>query len=152
MLLWRKRRHTQKGGSSLSAGSDNTRGSNSWFRLLSLYGAVARMSNSISLGMAKTHSDCERHTRAMSGYRGTVPVHDDSRIAKISRSCRTACYPGDAGLSVVHFFGLSLPPIVHDDITTQQGPEPSYVENDVNGFVYEKSGGESALAKTLGEV
>jgi glycosyltransferase involved in cell wall biosynthesis len=35
-------------------------------------------------------------------------VYDEASIAEISRECRIGCYPGAAGLSVVHMFGLSL--------------------------------------------
>jgi len=35
---------------------------------------------------------------------------DDEAIAAISLRCRVGCYPGSAGLSVVHLFALSLPP------------------------------------------
>lgn len=72
-------------------------------------------------------------------------VHDDADIAKISRKCRIACYPGDAGLSVVHYFGLSLPLVIHDKITEHCGPEPSYVEDGINGFLFEKEAGSDSL-------
>lgn len=76
------------------------------------------------------------------------PIHDDARIAEISRSCRIACYPGDAGLSVVHFFGLSLPPVIHDAVF-EHGPEASYVVEGLNGILYSRPGGAVALARTL---
>ncbi len=76
-------------------------------------------------------------------------VFDDGEIASISRACRIGCYPGDAGLSVVHMFGLSLPPLVHDQLALHMGPEPEYVEDNNTGFLYQRSGGTEALAKAL---
>jgi glycosyltransferase involved in cell wall biosynthesis len=77
------------------------------------------------------------------------PVFDESRIAEISRQCRIGCYPGAAGLSVVHMFGLSLPPLVHDEMQRHMGPEPGYVEDGSTGFFYPREGGVEALADTL---
>lgn len=63
-------------------------------------------------------------------------VYDDARILEISRDCRVGCYPGNAGLSVVHYFALRLPPVVHGDLPAHMGPEPSYVQDGVNGLCY----------------
>jgi glycosyltransferase involved in cell wall biosynthesis len=76
-------------------------------------------------------------------------IHEDGSIAEISRDCRVGCYPGDAGLSVVHFFGLSLPPIAHDAMHEHMGPEPSYIVDGENGFLFHKAGGAEALAQRL---
>jgi len=76
-------------------------------------------------------------------------IHNDREIAEISRDCRIGCYPGDAGLSVVHFFGLSLPPVVHSTMHEHMGPEPSYVNDNENGFLFSKAGGAEALAQRL---
>ncbi|TXC88739.1 glycosyltransferase [Paraburkholderia azotifigens] len=80
------------------------------------------------------------------------PVFDESRIAAISRQCRIGCYPGAAGLSVVHMFGLSLPPLVPDEMRRHMGPEPGYVEDGSTGFFYPREGGVDALADTLRRV
>ena len=80
------------------------------------------------------------------------PVFDESRIAAISRLCRIGCYPGAAGLSVVHMFALSLPPLVHDKLQRHMGPEPGYVEEGNTGFFYPHEGGVDALADTLRRV
>ena len=79
-------------------------------------------------------------------------VFDDEEIASISRACRIGCYPGAAGLSVVHMFGLSLPPLVHDRLPLHMGPEPEYVEDSINGFLYSQQGGVDALAAALKDV
>ena len=76
-------------------------------------------------------------------------VFDDDAIATISRRCRVGCYPGSAGLSVVHMFALSLPPVVHDRLPLHMGPEPGYVEDGRTGFLFGRDGGSGALAATL---
>jgi glycosyltransferase involved in cell wall biosynthesis len=73
------------------------------------------------------------------------PLYDDQQISVISRECRIGCYPGDAGLSVVHHFALSLPTVVHSEIRSHMGPEPAYVIDGVNGFVFSRHG-DSATA------
>lgn len=65
-------------------------------------------------------------------------VYDDARILEISRDCRVGCYPGNAGLSVVHYFALRLPPLVHGDMPAHMGPEPSYVQDGVNGVLFSR--------------
>jgi len=79
-------------------------------------------------------------------------VYDDNKILEISRLCRVGCYPGNAGLSVVHFFSLRLPPIVHDRMCSHMGPEPSYVEDGVNGFLFRHDGFSGELEKALRRV
>jgi glycosyltransferase involved in cell wall biosynthesis len=76
-------------------------------------------------------------------------MYDDSEIAAISRHCRVGCYPGAAGLSIVHLFALSLPPVVHDRLALHMGPEPGYVEHGRTGFVFSRDGGADGLAATL---
>lgn len=66
-------------------------------------------------------------------------IYDQSKIVEISKLCRLGCYPGDAGLSVVHYFSLRLPALVHDDMYSHMGPEPSYIESGLNGFTFSKS-------------
>ncbi len=76
-------------------------------------------------------------------------VFDDSKIASISLQCRIGCYPGAAGLSVVHMFGLSLPPLIHNRLPMHMGPEPGYVENGRTGFYFARDGGVEALVTSL---
>ncbi|MDE1142030.1 glycosyltransferase [Paraburkholderia tropica] len=76
-------------------------------------------------------------------------LYDDDTIAAISRRCRVGCYPGSAGLSVVHMFALSLPPVVHNRLRQHMGPEPGYVEDGHTGFLFRRDGGVAALAATL---
>ena len=48
--------------------------------------------------------------------------YNEKKISEISRKCRVGCYPGNAGLSVVHMFSLSLPPITHNNMMVQGPP------------------------------
>jgi glycosyltransferase involved in cell wall biosynthesis len=63
-------------------------------------------------------------------------VYDQKKIAEISKKCIIGCYPGNAGLSVVHYMSLSLSCLVHDNLIKHQGPEPSYVEDKYNGRLF----------------
>lgn len=79
-------------------------------------------------------------------------VYEEEIIAKLSEPAIIGCYPGDAGLSVVQYMGLSLVPVVHDKIVDHQGPEPSYVLDGVNGRVFNKSLGAESLARVICEI
>jgi glycosyltransferase involved in cell wall biosynthesis len=63
-------------------------------------------------------------------------VYDQNKIAEISKKCIIGCYPGNAGLSIVHYMSLSLPCLVHDNIAEHQGPEPSYLKDKYNGRLF----------------
>ncbi|MBR9911302.1 MAG: glycosyltransferase family 4 protein [Gammaproteobacteria bacterium] len=65
-------------------------------------------------------------------------VYNAETISKISQKCFAGCYPGDAGLSVLHYMSLSLPPIVHSSMDKHLGPEPSYVVEGENGVYFER--------------
>lgn len=73
----------------------------------------------------------------------------DERVSEISRRCLVGCYPGAAGLSVVHMMSLSLPVILHNDFTKHEGPEASYVRNGINGILYDHAHAEASLSQTL---
>lgn len=64
-------------------------------------------------------------------------LYSDSKIAEISKRCSIACYPGNTGLSVVHFLSLSLPVIIHNKIKNHQGPEASYIQESYNGLLFD---------------
>lgn len=76
------------------------------------------------------------------------PIYDNSQISEISKKCILGCYPGDAGLSVLHYMSLSLPVIVHSDMKKHMGPEASYVEEDIEG-VYFKRNNQNSLEESL---
>jgi len=61
-------------------------------------------------------------------------VYDLTKIRRVSQECFVSCYPGVAGLSVIHMFSLSLPVVTHDDLRSH-GPEPSMIR-DSNGAVF----------------
>lgn len=76
-------------------------------------------------------------------------IYDEKIIAQISENSFVGCYPGDAGLSVVQYMGFSLVPVVHDDISSHQGPEPSYIRDGVNGRAFCKLNAVSSLASVI---
>ncbi len=76
----------------------------------------------------------------------------DIELSEISRECLFGCYPGSAGLSVVHMMSLSLPVIIHNDLSSHEGPEPSYVRDRVNGLLYERYSPEQSLYQLLQRV
>jgi hypothetical protein len=76
-------------------------------------------------------------------------IFDQQKITDISKKCYIGCYPGQAGLSVVHHMSLSLPSLVHSDLTTHMGPEPSYILNNINGFMFGNYCSDS-IAEALG--
>ncbi len=65
-------------------------------------------------------------------------IYDDKIISELSKDCKIGVYPGDAGLSIVHYMSLSLVPIVHSQLSKHMGPEPSYIENKINGVLFER--------------
>ncbi|MGA9544079.1 MAG: glycosyltransferase [Candidatus Sulfotelmatobacter sp.] len=75
-------------------------------------------------------------------------VYDAEQIRKISLDCFAGCYPGNAGLSVVHMMSLSLPVITHDDLRAH-GPEPSFIRDGVSGWLYDHADPEPALYQAV---
>jgi len=75
-------------------------------------------------------------------------VYDPGQIREISRDCFAGCYPGKAGLSVVHMMSLSLPVITHDDLHAH-GPEPSFIRDGVSGWLYDWTDAEPSLYRAL---
>ena len=65
-------------------------------------------------------------------------IYDTENIKQISHNCNVGVYPGDAGLSVVHYMALGLPVVIHNDIYKHMGPEPSYVKDGFNGVLFER--------------
>ena len=75
-------------------------------------------------------------------------IYDNKQISEISKRCIIGCYPGDAGLSVLHYMSLSLPVIVHSDLRNHMGPEVSYIEENIEG-VYFKRNDQNSLEDAL---
>lgn len=65
-------------------------------------------------------------------------IYDPQKISEISKHCFAGCYPGDAGLSVLHYMSLSLPAIIHSSLDLHMGPEPSYIKDNVNGYLFKR--------------
>jgi glycosyltransferase involved in cell wall biosynthesis len=63
-------------------------------------------------------------------------TYESERIREISRLCCMGCYPGNAGLSVIHLMSLSLPVITHNNLRTH-GPEASFVRSGENGILFD---------------
>ena len=76
-------------------------------------------------------------------------IYNQQQISEISHLCRMGCYPGDAGLSVVHMMALSLPVITHNDLFAHMGPEPEYIVHGKNGFFYGHKRETERLADTI---
>jgi glycosyltransferase involved in cell wall biosynthesis len=66
-------------------------------------------------------------------------IYEDEKISKLSERAIMGVYPGDAGLSIVHYMSLSIVPIIHNDLTKHMGPEPSYIEDGVNGLLFSRN-------------
>ena len=81
-------------------------------------------------------------------YYGPLSPH---LIPAISKECHIGVYPGDAGLSALHYMMLGLCPIVHSCTNKHCGPEPSYVTNRITGLTFSRLSLES-LKSTILEV
>ena len=124
-------------------------------RLIDAVGALRAEGRRITLHVVGGGEHGERLRREYGARDDVVwygAVFDDAQIAAISRRCRVGCYPGAAGLSIVHMFALSLPPVVHDRLPLHMGPEPGYVEHGRSGFVFASDGGTDGLAAVLRQV
>jgi glycosyltransferase involved in cell wall biosynthesis len=75
-------------------------------------------------------------------------VYDFRKIREVSLDCFLGCYPGNAGLSVVHLMSLSLPVVTHDDLHAH-GPEPSFIRDGVSGWLYDHADPEPSLYRAL---
>jgi len=65
------------------------------------------------------------------------PLYADD-IPKIAATCHVGLYPGDAGLSVLHYMALGLCPVVHRDIRFHSGPEPGYLQEGYSARFFER--------------
>jgi glycosyltransferase involved in cell wall biosynthesis len=75
-------------------------------------------------------------------------VYDAKKIREISLDCFLGCYPGNAGLSVVHMMSLSLPVVTHNDLHAH-GPEPSFIRDGVSGILYDHTDAEQSLYQAM---
>lgn len=76
-------------------------------------------------------------------------IYDDKKIKEISLNCTIGCYPGNVGLSIVHFFSLSLPVIIHSNLKHHNGPESSYLVDGINGKFFDYNLGKESLKNAI---
>jgi len=79
----------------------------------------------------------------------TGAIYDAAVISELSKKCFVGCYPGDAGLSILHYMSMSLPPIAHMNMRAHMGPEPSYIIPGINGLLFERGDIESLVEAIL---
>src|SRR5260370_52588 len=79
-------------------------------------------------------------------------TYDQERIRAISLDCFLGCYPGNAGLSVEHMMSLSLPVVTHGELSSHQGPEPSFIHDGVSGILYDHANPDDSLYQALKSV
>ncbi len=82
------------------------------------------------------------------GIHSHGPLFADS-ILPIAKSCQIGIYPGDAGLSVLHYMALGLCPVVHSDMRKHSGPEPAYVIDGITGCLFDRGSLQSFTEKIL---
>jgi glycosyltransferase involved in cell wall biosynthesis len=75
-------------------------------------------------------------------------LYDAERIRQVSLECFAGCYPGNAGLSVLHMMSLSLPVITHNNMRAH-GPEPSFIRDGVSGLLYDHADAEQSLYQAV---
>jgi glycosyltransferase involved in cell wall biosynthesis len=75
-------------------------------------------------------------------------VYDAKKIREVSLDCFLGCYPGNAGLSVVHMMSLSLPVVTHNDLHAH-GPEASFIRDGVSGILYDHADAEQSLYQAI---
>jgi len=75
-------------------------------------------------------------------------LYDEEKIRQISLDCFAGCYPGNAGLSLVHMMSLSLPVVTHDDLHAH-GPEVSFLRDGASGLLYDHANPGPSLYSAL---
>lgn len=66
-------------------------------------------------------------------------IYSNAEIAEIAQNCSIGVYPGDGGLSVVHYMSLGLFPVVHDSWKLHMGPEPWYTTSISDNYFFERN-------------
>lgn len=116
--------------------------------------AAARAKTKVNLqlhviGSGELACQLEARYAAMDWITWHGELYEQSQVKEIAKQCRVGCHPGHAGLSVVHFMGLSLVPVIHDQLDLHMGPEPSYVIDDDNGRRFVHADGLRSLTDIL---
>lgn len=76
-------------------------------------------------------------------------LYSQEDIMNVCSKSKAGIYGGDAGLSVVHYMSLGLPVIIHNDLYSHMGPEPSYIIDEYNGLLFERDNIKSIAEKLL---
>ena len=80
------------------------------------------------------------------------PIHDAFEIQQIALNCNYAIYPGDVGLSIIHYAKLGCLPIVHSDYKSHYPEYFSYkCTKNFPTISFERNNPES-LAKALDSI
>lgn len=85
-------------------------------------------------------SPCPQHMVAHGALYG-------KEIVSVSTDASVGIYPGDAGLSVLHYMALGLCPVVHSDLFKHMGPEPCHVVDNENGILFKRGSLEDLSSK-----
>jgi len=123
-----------------------------------LFDAVEKISNEgvkldcHIIGSGVKESYYKNKYKNASNFHWYGQLYDENAIAEISKMCFVACYPGNVGLSVVHYMSLGLPVIIHNNITLHQGPESTYVIDNYNGFLFDYNNQLNSLHQVLQSV
>ena len=88
------------------------------------------------VGGGAQHAELVKHFGS-DNVRFYGPVFDEVEIAEIARKCSLGIYPGNAGLSLLHYAALGLPPLFHDRLELHEGPEFSFFTPELDSFTFE---------------
>lgn len=104
----------------------------SGFRLaLELIDLLCRVGYDASLEVVGFHGEPSKCVT----YYGHLSSPD---IIPVASLCHIGLYPGDSGLSAIHYMALGLCPIVHSELRLHCGPEPVHVVDGLTGCLFER--------------
>jgi glycosyltransferase involved in cell wall biosynthesis len=72
---------------------------------------------------------------------------DHEKINSVAAQCAFGVYPGDSGLSLVHYAALGLVPIFHKNLWEHMGPECGYFIEYLDELSFDKGNFDAILAK-----
>ena len=90
------------------------------------------------IGKGSEFSKLELNSKSIPWITLHGEIYDQENIKKIANNCDIGVYPGDAGLSVVHYMSLGLPSVVHNNYRHHFGPEPTYIKDGFNGVNFSR--------------
>lgn len=117
----------------------------------------------IAYNLAPTHGPLRVKVigggQLLSHYRNRYRAHPEiellgeiyacAEIRDVSLTCFAGCYPGMAGLSIVHMMSMSLPAIVNERLELHMGPEPAYVVDGETGFHFSQTDPARSLERVI---